>query len=232
MSKKKDDTNTQTHSTFTVDGDVTTSMPSITKLLNRKRLEALEAGSKKVAPIEPPPVKDKGHTVQPSLRRRAQPKTKRPKRWDLMELRTSIDPVEKGLWILLQNGATSAVFLAIRAPLPGGNPTPHFLSTQAIGTSQHLRTWNGLKWDPIVVPETWNRFVKDGFVELSPNESHNAIRTAFGVQADEWITLFSIGPQKSCRGIIAVISRKSIASLHAEVRPLFSAPSSPAQAAA
>jgi hypothetical protein len=124
---------------------------------------------------------------------------------------------------LLEKGAISALFLAITPP-PAGSPVPHFLGTAAAfaptgaATSKtKLELWSGLKWDPTVVPELWNYFVRAGFVELSPPgtmtnvaSTRNVVRAAFGCAPDEWLTLVSAGTPNACRGVLAILSKASL----------------------
>lgn len=156
--------------------------------------------------------------------------------WDLAQLRAGADPLGKGLAQLFQKGgAHAALFLGIQPP-PPGSPAPVFDAAAVVTPGKKTDVWRGLRWDPTVVPDLWNIFVKLGQVELSPpgtrtyvKSNRNVVRGAFGIQQDEWITLVRAGPVNGCRGIIAIVSRGSVLSLLEKARPLLGA--APPQAA-
>ena len=137
--------------------------------------------------------------------------------WDLSQLRGGQDPLGKSLVQLFdQKSASCALFLSISPP-PPGSPVPHFLASAAVLPKQKLALWAGLKWDPTVVPELWNYFIRAGHVELSPpgtmtnvTSTRNVVRGAFGIDKNEWLTLVRVGPAESCRGVVALISSKGI----------------------
>jgi hypothetical protein len=149
--------------------------------------------------------------------------------WDAQILKSGSDPLGKGIVEMLRKGASSALFLAITPP-PAGSPTPHFVSTAAVLPQDKLTLWTGLKWDPTVVPELWNYFVKAGTAELSPPgtltnqaSTRNVVRTAFGVRRTEWLLLVRVGSPQACRGVIALISTQSLMSEVSSVLPLLTA---------
>jgi hypothetical protein len=146
--------------------------------------------------------------------------------WDLGKLKRSSDPLGKALAHLMESGAKSALFLTI-APPPPGSPVPHFFGTAAVTPSTRQPIWTGLKWDPTLIPEMWNHFVRAGFVELPPpgtmtsvESARNVVRGAFGCVSSEWLTLIRIGPQNSCRGVAALISEHTLAGAAAQVQSL------------
>jgi hypothetical protein len=59
--------------------------------------------------------------------------------------------------------------------------------------------------------------VRNGAVEIPPpgtmtnmESSRNVVRSAFGCASMEWLTLVRVGPQNSCRGVLALVSNQSI----------------------
>ena len=149
--------------------------------------------------------------------------------WDLAKLKTGKDPLGQGLAQLFAKGVTSALFLAIQPP-PEGSPVPHFLASAAVLPKDKLGLWAGLKWDPTVVPELWNYFIRAGQVELSPpgtmtniTSNRNVVRGAFGVDKDEWLMLVRVGTADSCRGVVALLAPKSLLPAVTAALPLLQA---------
>lgn len=136
--------------------------------------------------------------------------------WDVKQLKNGPDPLGRGLSSLIDKGVQASLFLAITSA-PAGSPVPHFNASAAIAGSDRLRVWTGLKWDPTVVPELWNLFVRTGHVELSPpgtqtniKSNRNVVRAAFGVNQSEWLLLVRAGPASHCRGVLALITQRSL----------------------
>ncbi|MBI4924893.1 MAG: hypothetical protein HY843_03130 [Bdellovibrio sp.] len=136
--------------------------------------------------------------------------------WELGQLETQKDPLALGIKFLFQSGVKNILFLSIQ-PDPGGSVIPHFQSSATVSPRERLMLWTGLKWQPRIVPEVWNQFVKTGFVELPPPatmtnimSTRNVIRGAFGITHQEWLSLIRVGELSSCRGVIAAISEKSL----------------------
>lgn len=136
--------------------------------------------------------------------------------WDLLSLKNSTDSLGKALSYLFEKGASSGLFLAITPP-PQGSSVPLFLSTAAIEPQDRLNLWTGLQWDPRILPEVWNFFLKIGIVEFAPPgtmtnimSNRNVIRGAFGVSQEEWLSLLRVGEINACRGVVALISKTSL----------------------
>ncbi|MCM2322475.1 MAG: hypothetical protein NDJ90_04355 [Oligoflexia bacterium] len=218
-------------------------MPSITKLLNRKKLDAKPpaAPPSRATKLPPKPEISKGadftrpalpesvpeapleasaaspnftpasiHRVSRSKRRQAASPLIQ---WHLSQLQNGKDPLGLGIAYLLDHGATAALFLAFR---PEGTVN-RFIATAYTGATTKLTLWNGLQWDPSIAPSLWNYFVKSGYLELPPPgtttnqmSDRNVIRAAFGVQGTEWLLLLRAGPNESCRGVVAILSPKSL----------------------
>ena len=151
-------------------------------------------------------------------------------RWEKNQLVSGRDPLGKGIHFLFEKGATQALFLAITAP-PSGK-VPHFVATAAVNPGDKEALWAGLKWNPTVVPELWNYFVRAGFVELSPPgnltstaSNRNVIRAAFGVHAPQWLLLVRVGAPSACRGVLALVANSSLALHLNQALPFFNATS-------
>jgi hypothetical protein len=199
------------------------------------------------APVEIPveaPKKDPAFAlkIQPSARKADRRGNSRLILWETGILKSGLDPLGKGLALLLEKGAEQALFLAITAP-PPGSPVPHFLATAAVAPREKLGFWTGLKWNPTVVPELWNQFVKTGQVEIPPASMLTrggskrpsfevVVRQAFGaVEEQDYLLLIRCGPASACRGVLAVISKKSMLSELAEASQLIGSLPTPAKAA-
>jgi hypothetical protein len=150
--------------------------------------------------------------------RKSLPDSKPLVRWTLQGLQSETDPLAQGILQLIQRGASIALFLAIHAPTSEVT-VPHFVSTAALEGHDKMALWTGLRWDPRIVPELWNHFLKAGFVELPPPgtmtnvASHrNVVRGAFGITPTEWLLLVQVGSIQSCRGVVALISSASLLS--------------------
>ena len=157
--------------------------------------------------------------------------------WQMHGLRTGKDPLGKGIALLMDKGATSALFLAAITP-PPGSPVPHFNATATFGAGSKLSLWTGLKWDPVLTPDTWNKFVHAGYVELSPpgtttnmKSARNIIRAAFGITHEEWLLLVRIGSAQICRGVLVLTSKASLVGELPAALPLLTANFAPAKAA-
>ncbi len=149
--------------------------------------------------------------------------------WETRKLKAGADPLGKGLAIMLERGAFSSLFLAITPP-PAGSPVPHFTATAAVAAQAQLQIWTGLKWDPTIAPELWNQFVRSGMAELAPpgtstdiKSNRNIVRAAFGMRSHEWLTLVRAGTAQSCRGVLALISEKSLMTELSSALPLIQA---------
>ncbi len=153
--------------------------------------------------------------------------------WDFEKLATGADPLGKGIAFALQKKAIGALFLAILPQEPEA-PAPKFVSTAAVLGESKLRIWTGLNWDPTVVPEMWNQFVKAGYVDLPPpgsftqaNSHRNIIRGAFGILQTEWLLLVRAGSATQCRGIVAFVTSESIVPKITEILSLIASPLNP-----
>lgn len=150
--------------------------------------------------------------------------------WDLATLKSGSDPLGKGIAIIFEKGAKHLLFLSILPPL-ASSPVPQFISKATVLASSKLPLWTGLKWDPSLVPDVWNQFIKTGRVEFAPpgaltiQTSHrNVIRAAFGIAPSEWLLLLRAGPADQIRGIIAIVSTQTLLTELATALPFILGP--------
>jgi hypothetical protein len=140
--------------------------------------------------------------------------------WKISDLKSGSDPLKHGLAALLESGAHAALFLAVQRPAAGAS-IPTFVATAALfakGSEEvKLSLWSGMQWNPAVLADFWNPFLREGYVELSPPgtvtnamSNRNLVRAAFGVSNDEWLTLLRAGPASGCRGTLVLLSRASL----------------------
>jgi hypothetical protein len=150
--------------------------------------------------------------------------------WERELLKKGKDPLGRGIAMLLEKGVKSALFLAITAP-PPGSPVPHFTATAAAGaTKNKMMIWTGMKWDPTIVPDAWNYFVRTGYIELAPpgtitnmKSNRNVIRGAFGIDKEEYLILVRAGPASSCRGVVAFVAKGTLQTEISSAMPLLEA---------
>ncbi len=153
--------------------------------------------------------------------------------WDRHTLQSSQDPLGKAILILLNKGLKSAVFLAVESKTmtskKDASEIPTFMSSAAVEPKDRLSLWTGLSWDPRVVPELWNQLIKTGYIELPPpgsmtnqKSTRNVVRGSFGLTGIEWLLLVKIGSKTAIRGLLAIISEKTVLRELEEVLPLLS----------
>lgn len=158
--------------------------------------------------------------------------------WSIGRLAKSSDPLGRGLAHLMYSGATQALFLRILPPSKAST-TPKFQALAAVAASEVAALWCGLQWDPRVSPVIWNEFVRKGFVELPPPGSYtdigsnrNMARVAFGVPAEEFLTMIRVGAADACRGLIALTSPATLYTAWQTALPSLSAVPTPKRRAA
>ncbi|MGZ3686852.1 MAG: hypothetical protein ACXWP5_13375 [Bdellovibrionota bacterium] len=238
MGQNPNDKKNQPDSSFAFDHDKTGTMPSVSRLLNRKTLHLTRTSDGDTKAVNTTIRVSEPTQAEPSqapvLKRTERRSSKRPAlaAWTKASLQGSSDPMAQGLFQLLQSGARGALFMAICNPVPGA-PTPTFAASAAVSEDpQQTSLWQGLNWNPAVLPQIWNQFVRSGFVELSPNASGEAqtTRQALGVPDGEILTLIRCGPAQACRGMMAILSGQSLKDAFGKVLPQFSA-GTPAKAA-
>ncbi|OFZ80140.1 MAG: hypothetical protein A2583_16325 [Bdellovibrionales bacterium RIFOXYD1_FULL_53_11] len=147
----------------------------------------------------------------------------------MAQIENGTDPLGRAIAKLFQKGAGGVLYLAISPP-PAGSSLPVFLATAMAGENVQPEIWTGMRWDPRVVPDIWNVFVKSGLLELPPpsantniKSSRNVVRDAFGIALSDWITLVRTGPANACRGMLGFVSRESIIMAVKDLLPLLNA---------
>lgn len=150
--------------------------------------------------------------------------------WSREMLNGSKDAVGTGLRELLASGASSGVYLVMKAPEQGAK-APSFAASGGHGKRPQLRVWTGLKWKPDSTPELWNEFVKNGFFELEPSRgstdpgsARSELRRALGAEASQWISVYRVGPADACKGAIVVYSGKSLKGADTKARETLQTP--------
>lgn len=133
--------------------------------------------------------------------------------WDKSALRKSKDSIAQLLMAIPENELVAAVFLGARQE----NRSLVFLATAAYSPGDRIEVWTGLVWDPRIVADLWSQFAQKGNIELSPpsvntliTSNRNVTRATFGVEPEEFLTLFQIGPKNQFRGLLAVITHGSL----------------------
>lgn len=213
-------------SSFTVDHENTgiAEMPSVTRLLNRKKL-GLKSTPSPEPPATPPPLPEAithsepqngapmeieisadlapstANKIKAAIRSTARPAGKGAEKlitWELAILRAGADPLGKALALVLPKPAQSALFLS--AEIRKGATAPLFKAKAAVlPEPKRAALWNGLQWDPQSLPELWNAFLKAGIVELPPPGSITIVESVRnGVRG-----AFGIGPDEHLTLILA-----------------------------
>jgi hypothetical protein len=151
-------------------------------------------------------------------------------KWSTAVLKKNPDPMAQALVQLTEKGVTSALYLPMKAP-PAGQKVPIFEGNAYVGSPFKERVWRGLKWDPKVVPQLWNVFLKTGLVELTPpgnntvaTSNRNVVRAAFGISLEEYLIIVRVGSLKACRGVLALVSTGSVARDVEALVPLLETP--------
>lgn len=178
----------------------------------------------KAAPPPTPavtPVKESTKIISLQKVKRKQSAAQELVRWTPELLEKISDPMGKGILQLMKKGGTDFLFMQI-LPLEAGLKVPHFIATATFTTDTRAGLWSGFRWNPTVVPKTWNTFLKTGYSELTSNE--NVIRAALGAKSNESLLFVRVGPSAACRGVLAVFSNKSLVTELASVLPLISSP--------
>jgi hypothetical protein len=150
--------------------------------------------------------------------------------WTIETLQSGSDPMGKSLASLFAKEATSALFLAAQASPDGTSVT--FSSSAALAVTERVNLWTGIVWDPKNAPDTWDAFLKDGFIELAPlviqsaqGAKNKALpRSAFGLENGEWGIIFRCGSKEACRGLMLVTSKKSLLAEFKALQNSFVAP--------
>jgi hypothetical protein len=209
--------------------DLTHSIPSVSKLLNRRKL-VTSLTEEKTKADQRKPVPAMTTASKPLSIQKTQLKT--PKKplgnWTAEQLKLASDPMGKGLANLFRSEYVQAA-LYMSFQTTGSNS--QFVASAGVNIENGSPFWVGLKWLPQQFAEVWHTLVDEGFVEFEPS-LHNITRTAFDVSNDHWLTLIRVGSPTKCRGIIAIVSTNSIESRLFNELELFFADLTPVRKAA
>ncbi len=139
--------------------------------------------------------------------------------WKMKTLEKSKDPLARGLLEFIRAGAKQALFL-IQSKNPESKMVPLFIYSAAFKPENKTTLWKGLRWDPRLVSDLWSQIIQKGFFELGPPEpstiatsARNVTRGAFGLDSNQWLTVVTVGSKDACRGLLAVISDRSLSAV-------------------
>lgn len=236
--------NDQPNSPFTLDvpdGDAV-EMPSVTKLLNRKKLGLVPSSETRTmtrASLNPTPKPSAPIPGQPQIQR-VQPRNARSKgpkiaHWTTESLAAADDSFQKAVHFLIQKGARQALLLTPHSGTPAGQAPTRFDALCAFMTEEKEELWSGLSLSPNVIPDVWKKIFSQGFYEIIPSLSLNGqdpsaafIIKAFGLKPTEFFIIIRCGSPKACTGLLALVSTFSLTK---EISAAFSAQKSVARAA-
>jgi hypothetical protein len=209
--------------------DLTHSIPSVSKLLNRRKImKSLQEDKTKSdmrQPVPAPTVASKPLSIQKTQLK----STKRSlSNWSPDQLKMASDPMGKALFHLFQSATVqAALFMAIQHTAAG----KIFGASAGVQIENGSPFWGGLKWQPQQFADVWKTLTEEGFAEFHP-EAQNITRTAFDVDPGHWLTLIRVGSPERCRGIVAIVSSQSIESRLFNELELFGADPAPVRKAA
>lgn len=191
------------------------SMPSVTSLLERKKLQAAAAATRSSA-TTPPPSPSSGPTIIPFRGRLVAAPTPLI-RWTAETLQANPDPLAKRVREELAKGARVAVFLSVSPTEKSSKDAsiPLFCAQACVVPDGDVRPelLQGMKWDPTLVPQIWNALRTQARAEFLPpatqtdmSSERNAIRAAFAAEKSEKLTLVRIDDGNQCRGVLGLYS--------------------------
>lgn len=216
--KKKDPTRTDANGQpiFTLDSATNepAEVPTITKLLNRRKLKGAQKTSAAGAPASPADrPADARPQIQKVVKRAISSAQRRLIIWTRPELAQSEDQVCRALHLLCETqNVQQAVLLNLFEQST-------YRVTHGLEAGEKAALWTGLSFHPSASPEVWQLLSTQGVVEapgeneLPPARQTTAessalrfIRNLFGVQPEERLVIFRQGTGSRCQGILAVVS--------------------------
>lgn len=167
-------------------------------------------------PIIPKPFPPRATPVSAPVTRRPQVQVVKPStrqthksnliQWSKAALTKAKDPFHRGVLHLIENGANQALLLC-----PQAKSKVLFEANSCFEAGSKWAIWNGLTFDPAWMGEQAMKFLKQGFIELSPvREANSFLASTFGVEKNEWILLIRCGSPQACTGILVLISNQSV----------------------
>jgi len=166
----------------------------------------------------PPPSERTGMIVMPARRSNTRSQAQDLLVWDRATLQSSPDSVAQALSQLMGRGLGMALYLAHH--LAGsGNTIPVFKAQACFGPGPKQVLWKGLSWNPALTPTLWQQLSMTGAVELTPPDTgtnvtseRNMVRTAFGIDSNEYLVVARVGPPNAPKGMLGLVSTKSFLS--------------------
>lgn len=219
-SEKSNVTQKKDSDSFTFDSEVTglNSIPTVTRLINRKSIKKTGGSSNKQAssvPTPPPPPGPalKAQEVELNLFSPAAPAADRQPKL-VPAAQKSSSNAELADWSTPGIEVPEAAeVLQLESISPG---VKSFRAKSARASSARKKQWAGLSWNTGVLPDLWNEVVSKGQVHVGPSSagaggnSYSSIRAALGVSSSEWITIHRVGSPNQVQGIVFVVYLKSI----------------------
>lgn len=238
--------NTSAQNPFTLDNTSgePVEMPSVTKLLNRKKLGLSDSSSTKTSlKLKAPPKKPAVPTTtpgQPEIMRvqprKTRPKTQKIAQWTREDLAKATDTFQKAVHYLIQKGAQQALLLAPQdGPVSHAQANIRFDALCAYMSEDKAELWSGLSLSPSLIPDIWRRLFSHGIYEIIPSvslstqdESASFLIKAFGLKPTDFFVIIRCGSPNACTGILALVSPFSLSK---EIASAFSAPKASGRAA-
>ncbi|MDR3607674.1 MAG: hypothetical protein P4M08_09870 [Oligoflexia bacterium] len=194
-----------TNPVFTIDSDQAqhVTMPGITKLLNRKKLELAESRAKATNSVktpstqepqrQPPPPPKSVPKIQPVARRGntrnlTSSSMSRMRLWKGAELAESPEALLKGVHTL-------SLKSSVRALLFSGSP---LRATAAYEPGELLSLWEGLTFNGEFFFDLWTEILNTGILNLGqgkPTEtgSRRLFRNSLGLKPEDWLLVIRSG---------------------------------------
>lgn len=204
---------------FTVDNTGNnTEIPTITKLLNRKKLIKASStgtvgapgpGTSSATAVPPPTRAAAKPKIQKVVKRKAPSAARRLILWSRPELTQAQDDIGRALNFLCEKGVIrQALFLKVTAG-------SYYRATHGLDAAERQALWSGLSFHPNTAPDLWQALMKSGVIELTSggsatSESASFMRNLLGLFPEDHLTLFRCGTATRCHGILVVISEQSM----------------------
>jgi hypothetical protein len=193
--------NNQSNSPFTLDnhGGEPIEMPSVTKLLNRKKLglspiseNSTQTVTRPRVPTPPPAAKPQapaqgslqgtGQSAGPGqveiqkVRPRQRQSSQRSKlaKWDKEKLSQARDTFQRAVFYLLQKGAQQVLLLTPQDPVTDPKAQVSFQALCAFASEEKDQLWGGLSLTPELIPDIWDKLFTKGIFEIVPSVSLKA----------------------------------------------------------
>jgi hypothetical protein len=209
--------------TIDVDRSKIQEMPSITSLLNRKRLETrgkAEKLSESTNSIRLHVGKKAIPKIQSVASRKSSSATRRLRDWTVADLASGQDSIRKGLALLVQKIPFQALIFLPRQSkesTQGGAAMP-FQAVASYGAGDLMGLWSGLSFSGEIIQDIWQEVLEAGYIEVAPSvvadseaTSRRFFRSFLGLPASCWFTVICYGRPGECSGIVVLSSAKSCA---------------------